>query len=83
MTIKLHVGNLSNVTREADLENLFNNVGLVMSVQIPKDAASGNAKNFGFVNMGTEAGAAAAITALNGATLLDRQISVRQAEAKE
>lgn len=83
MTIKLHVGNLSNITREADLENLFNEVGLVMSVQIPKDANTGVAKNFGFVNMGTEDGAAAAIQALNGKTLLNRQISVRQAEAKE
>ena len=83
MTIKLHIGNIANSTREADLENLFNTVGLVMSVQIPRDPGTNNAKNFGYVNMGTEAAADAAIKALNGTTLLDRQISVRQAEAKE
>jgi cold-inducible RNA-binding protein len=83
MTIKLHIGNIANSTREADLENLFNTVGLVMSVQIPRDASTHNAKNFGFVNMGTDSAADAAIKALNGSTLLDRQISVRRAEEKE
>ena len=83
MTIKLHIGNIANTTREADLENLFNTVGLVMSVQIPRDANGNAAKNSGFVNMGSNDAADAAIKALNGSTLLNRQISVRRAEAKE
>ena len=82
MTIKLHVGNLGQGTRASDLENVFNNVGLVMSVAIPMDAKGSN-KNFGFVNMGTEAGAQAAIKILNGSTLMERQITVRQATATE
>jgi cold-inducible RNA-binding protein len=82
MTVKLHVGNLGQNTRPADLENVFNNVGLVMSVSIPTDA-KGASKNFGFVNMGTEAGALAAIKALNGTMLMERQISVREATATE
>lgn len=83
MTIKLHIGNLGQSTRESDLENLFNRVGLVMSVSIPTDAKTGNRKNFGFVNMGTPDGADAAIKTLNGSVLCERQISVREAQAKD
>lgn len=83
MTLKLFIGNLSQDAREADLENLFNRIGLVMSVAIPTDTKSGNRKNYGIVNMGTEAGAQAAIHALNGSMLCQREISVREAGPKE
>ncbi len=83
MTIKLYVGNLGQSTREADLENLFNRVGLVMSVSIPTDDRTGNNRNFGFVNMGTTEGAESAIKTLNGAVLCQRQISVREAGPKD
>lgn len=82
MTIKLYIGNLNPKTREADLENTFNNVGLVMSVAIPLDA-QGRRKNYGIVNMGTEDGASTAIQTLNGSMLCNSQISVREATAKE
>jgi RNA recognition motif-containing protein len=82
MTVKLYVGNLSRSAREADLENVFNNVGLVMSVAIPNDA-QGNRKNYGFVNMGTEEGARSAIQTLNGTMLREMQISVREAGPKD
>jgi RNA recognition motif-containing protein len=83
MSIKLHIGNLSQGTRETDLESLFNRIGLVTSVAIPTDAKTGYRKNFGFVNMGTEDGAKAAIQALNGSTFDERQISVREAGPKD
>jgi RNA recognition motif-containing protein len=83
MNVKLHVGNLSQITREADLANTFMRVGLVMSVSIPLDARTGNARNFGFVDMGTEAGAQAAVTKLNGTMLCESQITVREAKAGE
>jgi cold-inducible RNA-binding protein len=83
MGVKLHIGNLSQFARETDLENMFNNVGLVMSVAIPTDTGTGQHKSFGFVNMGTDAGAQAAISALNGALLCERQITVRVAGPKE
>ncbi len=82
MSTKLHISNLSQITREADLENLFNQVGLVMSVSIPKDTKTGASKNFGFVTM-TPEGAQSAIQKLNGAALCERQIAVREAEARE
>lgn len=82
MTVKLYIGNLNKTTREADLENTFNNVGLVMSVAIPTDER-GKPRNYGFVNMGTEEGARAAIATLNGTMLCDNQISVREATPRE
>lgn len=82
MSTKLFVGNLSQIAKEADLENLFNGVGLVLSVSIPSDAKTKAHKGFGFVNM-TEAGAQTAIQTLNGSMLYDRQISVREAGPKE
>lgn len=81
MSIRLHVGNLGPGTREADLEDMFNRIGLVMSVSIPLDG-KGNRKPFGFVNM-TEAGAEAAIHSLDGSVLRERQITVRAAGAHE
>lgn len=82
MAIKLYIGNLNTKTREADLENTFNNVGLVMSVAIPVDA-QGRRKSYGIVNMGTEDGARAAIQTLNGSMLCNSQILVREATSKE
>jgi nucleolin len=83
MTVKLYVGNLAQVARETDLESLFNRIGLVMAVSIPTDAKTGHHKNFGFVNMGTIEGAEAAIKTLDGSMLCERQISVREAGAKD
>lgn len=82
MTIKLYIGNLNKATRAADLENAFNNVGLVMSVDIPTDE-QGRRKNYGIVNMGTEGGARAAIDTLDGSMLCDNRISVREATPRE
>ena len=81
--IKLHVGNLDNGTREADLENLFNRAGLVMSVSIPTNERTGRNQDYGFVNMGTEDGAQAAISSLDGTMLGEREITVREASSKE
>lgn len=83
MGIRLHVGNLSSVTRENDLANLFNRVGLVMSVSIPIDGRTGNARNFGFVDMGSEEAAKAAIKTFDGSVLRDSSITVREAKPNE
>ena len=78
MGTKLHVGNLNWYTTEADLSNLFNRVGLVLSTSIPVDA-KGIPKKFGFVSM-TEEGALAAIQAFNGFVFQDLQLSVSKAD---
>jgi RNA recognition motif-containing protein len=77
MSTKLHIGNLSRYTTEADLTNLFNRVGLVLSATIPVDGKTGVANRFGFVSM-TEEGAQAAIQAFNGFLFQELQLSVSE-----
>lgn len=82
MGTRLHVGNLSRQTTEADLENLFNRVGLVLSVSIPSDERTGVRKQFGYVDMTSE-GAQAAIKSLHGSVLHQHELSVSEAGQKE
>ena len=66
MAKKIYVGNLSFQTTEADVSELFGNVGQVESVQIITDRDTGRSKGFGFVQMTDDAAAEKAIAALNG-----------------
>ena len=63
---KLYVGNLSYNISNSDLENLFTAHGTVRSAQVIMDRDTGRSKGFGFVEMGTDQEAQAAISALNG-----------------
>ncbi len=76
MSTKLHVGNLNWRTTEADLANLFNRVGLVLSASISVDA-KGISRRSGFVSM-TEEGAKAAIQAFNGFVFQELELSVSE-----
>ena len=77
--MKLIVGNLNRYMTEADLTNLFNRVGLVLSASIPVSTKKGNPKRFGFVSM-TREGAQAAIQAFNGFVFQEYQLSVSGAD---
>ena len=63
---KLYVGNLSYQVDSSELEQLFGAHGQVVSAQIINDRDTGRSKGFGFVEMGTDEEAQAAIAALNG-----------------
>jgi RNA recognition motif-containing protein len=76
---KIYVGNLSYNTNEAGLRDLFQNYGTVASAKIITDRDSGQPKGFGFVEMGTDDEARAAISALNGQDLDGRAIKVNEA----
>ena len=80
MAKKLYVGNLSYDTTEETLHTLFAEVGEVESVTIITDQRSGRPKGFGFVEMGTEEAASAAIERLNGQPLDGREINVAEAK---
>jgi cold-inducible RNA-binding protein len=80
MAKKLYVGNLSYDTTEEALHALFAEVGEVESVTIITDQRSGRPKGFGFVEMGTEEAASAAIERLNGQPLDGREINVAEAK---
>src|SRR2546421_2213968 len=63
---KLYVGNLSYDVDSSALEQLFTPHGTVQSAQIITDRDTGRSKGFGFVEMGSDTEAQAAIAALNG-----------------
>lgn len=79
MAKKLYVGNLSYSIREDDLQNLFAEVGTVVSVAIITDRDSGMSKGFGFVEMQTDEEAQNAINQLNGREINARAITVSEA----
>jgi RNA recognition motif-containing protein len=76
MSTRLLVSNLSRSTSEADLANLFNRVGLVLSVTLHTDEKTGARMRSGFVFM-TETGAQEAVRILSGTILHEQEISVR------
>ena len=80
---KLFVGNLSYNVSDSDLQELFAAHGSVASAQVIMDRDSGRSKGFGFVEMGSEQEAQAAIAALNGAALDGRNVTVSEARAQE
>jgi RNA recognition motif-containing protein len=77
MNTKLRVGNLNRYTTEADLTNLFNRVGLVLSATIAVDEQTGASRRYGFVSM-TQEGADAAIRAFDGFQFHELQLSVNE-----
>ena len=79
MAKKIYVGNISYSSTEEDLRMLFGAYGDVNSVRIITDRDTGRSKGFGFVEMGSEDAAAAAISALNGSEVDGRQIKVNEA----
>jgi RNA recognition motif-containing protein len=82
MSRKLYVGNLPYEVGEAQLQDLFGQVGQVESVRVMRDMATGRARGFAFVEMGTEEDAQKAITALNATQLGDRTLTVNEARPK-
>jgi cold-inducible RNA-binding protein len=80
MTQKVYVGNLSYNTTEGTLRKLFAEYGQVESVNMITDRETGRPKGFAFVEMKTEQEAEAAISALNGKSVDDREIKVDKAK---
>jgi RNA recognition motif-containing protein len=79
---KLYVGNLAYGISDSDLERIFEAHGAVQSAQVIVDRDTGRSKGFGFVEMGTDAEAQAAITALNGTEVEGRTLTVNEARPK-
>jgi cold-inducible RNA-binding protein len=80
MTQKVYVGNLSYNTTEDTLRTLFAEYGPIESVNLISDRGTGRPKGFAFVEMATEQAAQAAISALNGKSVDDREIKVDKAK---
>jgi len=80
---KLYVGNLTYNVNESDLEALFAPFGSVQSAQIIVDRDTNRSKGFGFVEMGSDAEAQAAIQGLNGHDHDGRNLTVNEAKPRE
>src|ERR671911_1424269 len=80
---KLYVGNLSYNTTSSDLEQLFSQHGTVQSAEVIADRDTGRSKGFGFVQMGTDEEAQAAIAALHGQEHDGRALTVNEAKPRE
>ncbi len=80
MSKKIYVGNISFNAQENDLRDLFAQYGEVADVKIIIDRYTNRSKGFGFVEMNDEEAGTAAISALNGAELLGRDLKVNEAQ---
>ncbi len=83
MATNIFVGNLSFDTTNSDLEALFSQAGTVASVNIIMDRETGRSRGFGFVEMGSEGEAEAAISQFNGHEQQGRALTVNEAKPRE
>ena len=79
---RLYVGNLAYSVSDSDLQQMFEAHGTVQSAQVIMDRDTGRSKGFGFVEMGSDQEAQAAITALNGKEMEGRSLTVNEARPK-
>ena len=80
---KLYVGNLPYSVRDEDLQQSFGQFGAVTSAKVMMERETGRSKGFGFVEMGSDAEAQAAITGMNGQPLGGRSVVVNEARPME
>jgi RNA recognition motif-containing protein len=80
---KLYVGNLPYSVRDGDLEQAFSAYGQVASAKVMMERDTGRSKGVGFVEMGSDAEAQAAISGLNGQSMGGRQLVVNEARPME
>ena len=80
---KLYVGNLAYGVRDEELQQAFGEFGTVTSAKVMMDRDTGRSKGFGFVEMGSDAEAQAAINGMNGQSMSGRAIVVNEARPRE
>jgi RNA recognition motif-containing protein len=80
---RLYVGNIPFKATEENLRGLFASVGAVTAVNLVTDKRTGKTKGFAFVEMATDGEARTAIEVLNGTLLLERPLSVSEANTQQ
>ena len=83
MGSKLHVGNLSYATTSSDLRQLFAPLGVVQSADVMYDRDTRDSMSFGYVLMGTDEEARAAVAALHGRPHDGRAITIAPARPRD
>ena len=79
---KLYVGNLPYSVGDSELQRLFEAHGSVVTAQVIIDRDTGRSKGFGFVEMGNDSEAQAAIADMNGKEVDGRPLTVNEARPK-
>lgn len=79
---RLYVGNLSYSLKSSDLEEVFRQVGEVVSAKVMTDRETGRSKGFGFVEMATDDQGSAAVETLNGKEVGGRALKVTEANPR-
>jgi cold-inducible RNA-binding protein len=80
---KLYVGNLAYSMQDDNLHQYFSEFGAVTSAKVMTDRDTGRSKGFGFVEMGSDAEAQAAIRGLNAQSIDGRALVVNEARPRE
>lgn len=82
MATKIYVGNLPFSVNDAELQQVFEEHGAVLSASVVMDRETGRSRGFGFVEM-DESAAQGAIAALNGKQVAGRALVVNEAKPRE
>lgn len=82
MGTRIYVGNLPYSATDDQLAQMFGAYGDVVDARVITDRATGRAKGFGFVEMGTEEGARNAIAQLDGTVMDGRALRVNEAQPR-
>lgn len=80
---KLYIGNLSWNTDTDGLRSRFSQFGNVTDAIVMRDRETGRSRGFGFVTFESDADANSAVSAMNGAEVDGRNISVAVAQQRE
>ena len=79
----IYIGNLSFQATEDDIREVFSEYGTVQRVSLPTDRETGRKRGFAFVEMETETEEEAAISELDGAEWMGREIRLNKAKPRE
>ena len=80
--MKIFIAGLPYDLDDAELEEIFEKFGKVVSAKVAMDRETGKSKGFGFVEMPNDAEAKEAIEGLNDISLGKKPLIVKQAEDK-
>ncbi len=83
MAKRLYVGNLGYGVTSEDLQELFEQYGIVRSAQVLMDRETGRSRGFGFVEMEDDAAGDDAIAKLDGTEHSGRRLNVNEAKPRE
>jgi len=82
MDVVLYIGNLARSTLEAELRELFSQVGEVTSLNIMKDRTTGESMEYGFLTMSVQSEADQAVSRFNNYSFHEHRLKVSLANPR-